>query len=116
MINLSRLNKLVFLVFFFTVVINNISFSEEGEGSVDIWKKQEKKQEQNSTIDNEEEITIESPILSTDENTIKNIDELQLDKTEQIIVGLFDPEENNFNLNMWLESDGEDIKKNNKKN
>ena len=27
------------------------------------------------------------------------------------MVGIFDPEENNFNLDMWLQSDGEDIKK-----
>ena len=26
------------------------------------------------------------------------------------MIGIFDPEDNNFSLNMWLESDGKDIK------
>ena len=29
----------------------------------------------------------------------------------QSVIGIFDPEENNFNLNMWSQTDGEDIKK-----
>ena len=29
----------------------------------------------------------------------------------QSVIGIFDPEENNFNLNMWSKTDGEDIKK-----
>ena len=34
--------------------------------AADIWKKKKKKKEKNKKIENEEEITIESPILSED--------------------------------------------------
>ena len=50
------------------------------------------------------------PILSNDINKIEiKIDEDQLEKTEISVIGIFDPEENNFNLNMWAETDGEEI-------
>ncbi len=42
--------------------------------------------------------------------TIK-IDEEQINNSDQSIIGIFDPEENNFTLNLWSQSDGKDIKK-----
>ena len=68
MISLSHLNKLIFLVIFFIVVVFNHSFSEEEP--VDIWKKKEKQSDQNIQIDEKDNIAIESPILSEDENKI----------------------------------------------
>ena len=62
MINLSQLNKLIYLSLFFTLIIFNISFSEEEP--VDIWKKQEKNIEENNKVKEEKKTTIESPILS----------------------------------------------------
>ena len=77
----------------------------------DIWEKRENQNEQDIQISNEKEITIESPILSDVINKITiKIEEENIDKFEQNVVGIFDPEDNNFNLNMWLKSDGEDIK------
>ena len=79
---------------------------------VDIWKKNENQNEQNSQTDINKEITIKSPILSKDVNKIIiKIDEQKIDNSEQAIIGIFDPEDNNFSLNMWTDSDGEDIKK-----
>ena len=35
----------------------------------------------------------------------------KIENQSESIIGIFDPEENNFNLNMWSNTDGEDIKK-----
>ena len=107
MINLSQLNKLILTTFFFSILIFNVGFSDT---AVDIWKKQENKKSPDDPI-NTEEIIIKSPILSSNENTeSENISELELDRHEQTIIGLFDPKDNNFDIGMWLDTDGSDIK------
>ena len=107
MINLSQLNKLILTTFFFSILIFNVGFSDT---AVDIWKKQENKKSPDDPI-NTEEIIIKSPILSSNENTeSENISELELDQHEQTIIGLFDPKDNNFDIGMWLDTDGSDIK------
>ena len=75
-------------------------------------KKTENSNETSNQIDKQEEITIESPILSDSISKITmNIDENKIKDSGLSVIGILDPEENNFNLNMWLDSDGEDIKK-----
>ena len=107
MINLSQLNKLILTTFFFSILIFNVGFSDT---AVDIWKKQENKKSPDDQINTEETI-IKSPILSSNENTeSENISELELDQHEQTIIGLFDPKDNNFDIGMWLDTDGSDIK------
>jgi len=112
MISLLQLNKLIKLLFFFIILFLYISVSNEQDKAEDIWKETENNTEQNDQIDNDTKATtIESPILSSDINKITiDVDELELDKSKQTIIGLFDPKKNNFNLNMWLHSDGNDIK------
>ena len=108
MINLLQLSKLIIFTIFFLVLSFNTTYSEE---AADIWKKKENKENQNNQII-EEEVGLESPIISSDENSEqKTISEVELFDQEQDIIGLFDPEENNFHLNMWETSDGNDIKK-----
>ena len=106
MINLSQLNKLILTTLFFSILIFYVGFSDT---AVDIWKKQENKKKLNNQI-NTEEITIKSPILSEENIQLENISELEIDQHEQTIIGLFDPEDNNFDLVMWLDTDGSDIK------
>ena len=109
MISLSHLNKLIFFVIFFTVLTHNFSFAEDEPA--DIWEKKKNQDEQNNQTNNEKDITIESPILSEDVNKIVvKIEEDNIGKSEESIIGIFDPEENNFNLNMWKKTDGEEIK------
>ena len=109
MISLLHLNKLSQFTIFFTIFIFNSVFA--ADTPADIWQKKENQNEQAIQISNEKEITIESPILSDDINKITiKIEEENIDKFDQNVVGIFDPEDNNFNLNMWLKSDGEDIK------
>ena len=108
MINLSQLNKLKEITIFFTIIISNFAFAAD---PVDIWKKKENQDEQSNQIGKEKEITIKSPILSDDLNKITiKIDEQKINNFEQPVIGIFDPEDNNFSMNMWSESDGEDIK------
>ena len=110
MISLSHLNKLTFFAIFFTLLTLNFVLAEEEPA--DIWEEKENKNEQNDQTNIEQDITIESPILSDDvSKVIIKIDENKIEDHDRSIVGIFDPEKNNFNLNMWLETDGEDIKK-----
>ena len=105
MTSLSHLNKLKEITIFFTIIISNFAFAAD---PVDIWKK---KENQTNQISDEKEITIKSPILSDDVNKITiKIDEQKINNSAQSLIGIFDPEDNNFSLNMWSESDGEDIK------
>ena len=108
MISLLHLNKLKKITIFFTILFFN---SVHAATPVDIWEKNKNQNEQNNQISNEKEIIIESPILSDDVNKIIiKIDEQKINKFEQTVIGIFDPKDNNFNLNMWSESDGKNIK------
>ena len=107
MISLSHLNKIAQFTFFFTILIFNSALAAT---AVDIWKKKENQNEQNNQT-SEEEITIQSPVLSDDVGEVKlSIDEKKIEESDHAVIGIFDPEKNDFNLNMWSSSDGEDIK------
>jgi len=106
MTSLSQLNKLTQFIIFFTILIFESTLAT---AAVDIWEKKENK---NEKITTEKEITIESPILSDDINKITiKIDEKKIDDSDQTVIGILDPEDNNFSLNMWSNTDGDDIKK-----
>ena len=109
MISSLHLNKLLY----FTLIIYIFAFNFTlGVAAVDIWEKKKKENEQGEQINVEKDITIESPILSDEVNKIIiKIDENQIGDYDESVIGIFDPEENNFSLNMWLLTDGEDIKK-----
>ena len=109
MINLSYLSKLLYFTFFTFILVFNFTHSI---GAEDIWKKDKAENEQENQTKNETQIKIKSPILSDDINKVTGIiDEKEITKSAKFVIGIFDPEENNFNLNMWEKSDGEDIKK-----
>ena len=109
MISLSHLNKSILFAIFFIILIFNTAFGEDEPA--DIWKNKKNQNEQNNESDNEKDITIESPIISEDvSKIIIKIDDNKIEDSTRSVVGIFDPEENNFNLNMWLNSDGKDIK------
>jgi len=109
MISLLQLNNITKFIIFFTILVLNSTYVI---GAVDIWKNQEKQTDQNSKKKDEKKITIQSPILSGDVNKISIIvDEEKILETEKPIIGIFDPEDNNFHLNMWVNTDGEEIKK-----
>ena len=110
MISLSHLNKLTFsVIFLITLTFNPVLAEDE---PADIWEEQVDQKEQDNENNNEKNITIISPILSDSvDKIIIKIDESKIEDQKQSVIGIFDPEENNFNLNMWLGTDGEEIKK-----
>ena len=109
MISLLHLSKLIVFLIFLNILTFNSAIAENE--AADIWKEnnnQEEKKESNS----EKDITIESPILSGDiEKIVIKIYEDNLEQQNESVIGIFDPEENNFNLNMWSNTDGVEIKK-----
>ena len=110
MISLLHLNRSILFTIFIIILTFKPAFSEDE--APDIWEKKESQKEESSTNKNEEDITIESPILSGDVSKILiKIDEDKIIDRDLSVIGIFDPEENNFNLNMWSNTDGEDIKK-----
>ena len=110
MISLSHLNKIILSVTFLVILTFGPVLGVEEPA--DIWEEKENKNEEIKVSDNEEEVTIESPILSDDVSKIViKIDENKIEEQGQSVIGIFDPEENNFNLDMWSQTDGEDIKK-----
>jgi len=105
----SHLNKLKNFIFLIFILIfnQNLCFA-----AVDIWEKKEKNNQVGGQSESENNIIIESPMLSDDTNKVKiSIEEKEIDSSEKSIIGILDPAENNFNLNMWSETDGEEIKK-----
>ena len=109
MISSSHLSKLIVFLIFLNILTFNSAIAENE--AADIWE-QNNNQEENSEPNNEKDITIESPILSGDiEKIVIKIDEDNLEKEYESVIGIFDPEENNFNLNMWSNTDGNEIKK-----
>ena len=110
MISLSHLNKLTAFVICLVILTFNFAFGEDEPA--DIWGKQEDQKKQSNEKDNQKDFTIESSTLSDDvTKAVIKIDEDQIEERGSSIIGIFDPEENNFNLNMWSQTDGEDIKK-----
>ncbi|MDC6465263.1 hypothetical protein PQZ38_00745 [Pelagibacteraceae bacterium] len=112
MISFLRLNKLILTVIFFTAFtsINSIADDE----TIDIWKNNDLDRQESDKDKNENirDIEIQSPTLSGDVNKITvSINENQIVESDNSVVGIFDPEENNFNLNMWSHTDGQEIKK-----
>ena len=104
MISLSHLNKSIKLAFFFIIFFTVSVYAEE---AVDIWKQ---KQKQNQ-VNEENKPESNNSIISTKIKKLTvSINENQIEDSEYGIVGLFDPEKNNFNLDMWINSNGEDIK------
>ena len=109
MTSLLQLNKSVHILITFLLLV---LYTSSAFSAVDIWKKKDNENEQNVQDDNESDTNIESPIISEDINKIViKINEDDVEDKNLTVIGIFDPEENNFDLNMWSETDGEDIKK-----
>ena len=110
--NSRLLNNIKLLIILFFLLFTFGSHSEEEPA--DIWnvetEQQNKKESKNEKIDEE----------SISQNTIykmqpQNTDELIIEENQTLtsnevkIVGLYDPAENGLDINMWSNSDGEQI-------
>ena len=104
-LQLKQLNKLIQFTIFFSILIFN---SVLAATAIDIWEKKENKKGQ---INQDNEIKIKSPIVFDDVNkTTVKVNEQKIGNSDNAVIGIFDPEKNNFSLNMWSNSDGEYIK------
>ncbi len=75
---------------------------------VDIWSIDKKKDSNISEISNIEDKNNKSESIIIQDNLITNVKEDQI-KMKRKIVGLYDPEENGFNLEMWNNTDPKNI-------
>ena len=108
--NLKLLNKkylslILFYLFF--------GFTTQSQEPIDIWNIEEKTKKSTDVIQNKEEKnTTQNSIYkmqSQKDNQI-NIEEDQALTSNKIkIVGLYDPAENGLNINMWSNSNGDQI-------
>ena len=89
-----------------------LSFPAFAEEEIDIWNK-EKKIPESSQL---EETNTNSPPGSQIINKLKTNNEIKIENEildnskERKIFGIYDPSENDFNLNMWSQTDYENVK------
>ena len=109
--NLKLLNKKQLSVIFIYLIFAVTAQSQE---PIDIWNIEEKKTIKNiDVIENSEEknVTLNSiykmQSQKTDETRIEEDQKLVLNKIK--IVGLYDPAENGLDINMWSNSNGDQI-------
>ncbi|MDB3857843.1 hypothetical protein N9305_00395 [Pelagibacteraceae bacterium] len=102
---LKSLNKFVgFLILTFLFQPLN------AEEKIDIWNKEVKEKSEIKKVDNSNKIISNSINASKINNNIKIENEI-LNSSEDIkIFGIYDPAENNFDLNMWAQTDAEKIR------
>ncbi|WP_415284775.1 hypothetical protein [Candidatus Pelagibacter sp. Uisw_130] len=109
--NLKLLSKNYFLVTLFSLFFG---FATNSQEPVDIWELGEKKLEENTTIiENEAEKNIQQNAIY--EMQSQKEGELGIEETQTLIskdtklVGIYDPAENGLNINMWSNSNGDQI-------
>ncbi len=106
LLNLS--SKFLFLLSFL-MLFNSQAMGVE---SADIWKKEKNKEQEDIKEEKKQE---KSKIDFSKEN--KNLDEIKIVDSDTNLekpirlTGLYDPEKNDLNLNMWSNTNGEEIEK-----
>ena len=106
--------------YFFLIILLILSFESIAEDKpVDIWNIDKEKAASTST-----EVTLNSSTEETDQSSSKkSIYDMQVKKKDVSITleenlntkgikifGLYDPEENGLDINMWINSDGDQLK------
>ena len=109
--NLKLLNRICLSILLFTLFFGLATNSQE---PVDIWNTENKKdiKDNNSSEDLEKKDTQQSTIY---EMQSQKIDQLNIEQDQTLISkeieikGLYDPAQNGLNINMWSNSDGDQI-------
>jgi hypothetical protein len=109
--NLKLLSKNYFLVILFFLFFG---FATNSQEPVDIWEVGEKKPEENATLieDEAEKIIPQNSIYKMQS---QKEEELSIEETQTLIsketklVGIYDPAENGLDINMWSNSNGDQI-------
>ena len=114
---LRLLNNKKIIIFFMIFLFNSISLAEDQP--IDIWNIDKKKAEENKSLeentiennDNKKKL-FESDIYKMQSEKKNNEIELdqELSSQELKIFGLYDPENYSLDINMWINSDGDQLK------
>ena len=108
---LRQLSKYTFLksLIIFFIFFSSVIAEDE---PIDIWKieKQEKINDNNNEIEEISDIESNSKIINTSDQYTQIISNTSLEDKD-LIVGLYDPSDNGLKLDMWMQSDGNEIKK-----
>ncbi len=117
LIQLKGLNKIkkfknyIIFLFLFLFFFQTLNSNEP----IDIWKKKEEspkiKKNDNQLNNQIPEKKIDVSKIKIEENKGIEILENKREESEIKLVGLYDPQKNDFKLDMWSNSDGEAIKK-----
>ncbi len=107
--------KLISLNRYISLLILLISLSLlplHAEEEIDIWNKEKKeKSNLNENVDKENITSTPKIVISNQTNNNIEIENEIAKASENIkIFGIYDPEENDFDLNMWTTSEAEDIR------
>ena len=109
---LKLLNKKILSVFIVYIIFFSSGINAE-DVPADIWNLEKKVEENNFNIvsENDDSSEIDIQIEKNNSiNTINIIDSNQLKDNKINIVGLYDPEENGLKIDMWSNSNGDEIK------
>ena len=108
---LKLLNKNYLSIFIIQFILLN-SFVAAQEEAVDIWKLEKKSEENKSeTILQDNDVSTNSiiQIQIKQNNEFEIIKGSKLDSNNIILAGLYDPAENGLKIDMWFNSDGNEI-------
>ncbi len=92
------------LLFSFSATILN---SEE---KIDIWKNKNKTIKELEPPKKSNEINLEKTLIVEPKTNIKIEENVGVSDDEAKVFGIYDPEDNNFNLNMWSTTKAEDVR------
>lgn len=105
-----RLSNKFFFLFYclLFIILKNYVYANE---PVDIWELKDEESVEKDLIDDTGDIKISTEIINLDNNNLSNTimveDDSSLSKID--LIGLYDPKENNLNINMWSYSDGDQV-------
>ncbi len=111
--NSKLLSKKLLLI---TLILFTSFKVHSSDKPVDIWKENEKKSNQNSEInlpgDENNNLPSEISIYNKklNDETLDIVEDISLNSKNIKIAGLYDPEDYDLNINMWSNSDGNQLK------
>ena len=109
--NLKLLNRKCFIIFLFSFFI---SLNVQSQEPIDIWSIEEKSNT-NKVLNSKNDDDKEIPQNSIYEMQSQSNSELSIEQSQTLVskevklVGLYDPEENGLDINMWSNSNGDQI-------
>ena len=103
---LLNLNKFLYTLLFLIISLSNT----QSEEPVDIWKKDINNTKSKISIETEKFVIKKNNVLKTNIKKVAILEEEAIENNDRELLGIYDPQENNFNLDIWTQSSGEDIK------